>query len=79
MARPKSATHDLKRDVLSAVTRFLCRAYPQRLNSTNQTAVTMMLFGMINGTFTWLRPGGPMSYAGFTEEVIAMRGKGLAS
>ncbi|MDZ4359902.1 MAG: TetR/AcrR family transcriptional regulator, partial [Variovorax sp.] len=68
-----------QRDVVSAVTRFLCRAYPQRLTPTNQTAITMMLFGMINWTFTWLRPGGPMSYAGFAEEVIAMLEKGLAS
>ena len=38
----------------------------------------MMLFGMINWTFTWLRPGGPMSYQQFAEEVIAMLEKGLA-
>ncbi len=68
-----------QRDVVSAVTRFLCRAYPQRLTPTNQTAITMMLFGMINWTFTWLRPGGPMSYAGFAEEVIAMLENGLTS
>lgn len=68
-----------QRDVVSAVTRFLRRAYPQRLNPVNQTAVTMMLFGMINWTFTWLRPGGAMSYAAFAEEVIAMVEGGLAS
>ncbi len=68
-----------QRDVVSAVTRFLRRAYPQRLTPANQTAVTMMLFGMINWTFTWLRPGGPMRYADFAEEVIAMLEKGLAS
>ncbi len=44
---------------------------------TNQTALTMMLLGMINWTFTWLRPGGPISYAAFAEEVIAMLEKGL--
>jgi AcrR family transcriptional regulator len=60
-----------QRDVVSAFTRFLRRAYPQRLNDANQTAVTMMLFGMINWTFTWLRPDGPMSYADFANEVIA--------
>ena len=67
-----------QRDVVSAVTRALRRAYPQRLNPQNQTAVTMMLFGMINWTFTWLRPGGPMSYAAFADEVIAMLEHGLA-
>jgi hypothetical protein len=25
---------------------------------------------MINWTFTWLRPGGPMSYSDFAEEVV---------
>lgn len=69
---------DRQRDVVSAVTRFLRRAYPQRLNPVNQTAVTMMLFGMINWTFTWLRPGGAMSYAAFAEEVITMLERGLA-
>ena len=67
-----------QRDVVSAVTRALRRAYPQRLNASNQTAVTMMLFGMINWTFTWLRPGGPMSYAAFADEVIAMLERGLS-
>ncbi len=68
-----------QRDVVSAMTRFLRRAYPQRVTPANQTAVTMMLFGMINWTFTWLRPGGPMSYSQFAEEVIGMLEKGLAT
>ena len=67
-----------QRDVVSAVTRFLRRAYPARVNAANQSAVVMMLFGMINWTFTWLRPRGPMSYAAFAEEVIAMLDRGLA-
>ena len=75
----KRLHHHIQRDVVSAVTRFLRRAYPQRLNPVNQTAVTMMLFGMINWTFTWLRPGGAMSYAAFAEEVIGMLERGLAS
>ena len=67
-----------QRDVVSAVTRFLRRAYPHRLNPVNQTAVTMMLFGMINWTFTWLRPGGAMSYPAFADEVIALLDGGLS-
>ena len=67
-----------QRDVVSAVTRFLRRAYPERVTAINQTAVAMMLFGMINWTFTWLRPGGLMSYAVFADEVIAMLDGGLA-
>jgi Tetracyclin repressor-like, C-terminal domain len=67
-----------QRDVVAAFTRFLKRAYPQRLNEHNQTAITMMLFGMINWTFTWLRPGGNMSYDNFANEVIAMLEGGLS-
>jgi AcrR family transcriptional regulator len=59
-----------QRDIVAAVARSLQRAYPQRMASANPTAVTMMLFGMINWTFTWLRPDGPMSYAQFADEVI---------
>ena len=59
-----------QRDVVAAVTRFVRRAYPERVNASNQTALTMMLFGMINWTFTWLRPGGAMSYASFADEVV---------
>jgi AcrR family transcriptional regulator len=68
-----------QRDVVSAVTRFVRRAYPARVSAGNQTPVTMMLFGMINWTFTWLRPGGPMSYGAFAEEVVAMLEHGLAA
>ena len=67
---------DRQRDVVSAVTRFLRRAYPERVGAANQTAVAMMLFGMINWTFTWLRPGGALSYAGFAEEVVTDAGQG---
>jgi AcrR family transcriptional regulator len=67
-----------QRDVVAAVTRFLRRAYPERVHAGNQTPVAMMLFGMINWTFTWLRPGGAMSYADFADEVVAMLEHGLS-
>jgi AcrR family transcriptional regulator len=66
-----------QRDVVAAFTRFLTRAYPDRVTPANQTALTMMLFGMINWTFTWLRPDGPMSYSAFADEVVAVLERGL--
>ena len=66
-----------QRDVVAAFTRFIKRAYPERLTAHNQTAVTMMVFGMINWTFTWLHPEGPLSYADFAEEVIRTIERGL--
>jgi AcrR family transcriptional regulator len=74
---PRELILNRQRDVVAAVTRALRRAYPGRLNAANQTAITMMLFGMINLTFTWLRPGGPISYVAFAEEVITLLEKGL--
>jgi AcrR family transcriptional regulator len=74
---PRELILNRQRDIVAAMTRFLKRAYPERLTPTNQTALTMMLLGMINWTFTWLRPGGPISYAAFADEVIAMLEKGL--
>ena len=74
---PRELILNRQRDVVAAVTRALRRAYPDRLNAANQTAITMMLFGMINWTFTWLRPDGPISYVAFAEEVIALLEKGL--
>jgi AcrR family transcriptional regulator len=66
-----------QRDIVSAFTRFLRRAYPERLTDANQTALTMMLMGMINWTFTWLRPGGKISYAQFAQEVIETLERGF--
>ena len=43
-----------------------------------EKAVAMILFGMINWTFTWLRPGGPISYTAFAEQVIGLLEQGLA-
>jgi len=74
---PRELILNRQRDIVAAMTRFLRRAYPSRLTPFNQTAQTMMLLGMINWTFTWLRPGGPMSYAAFAEEVVEMLDKGL--
>ena len=74
---PRELILDRQRDVVSAVTRFVRRAYPERTNARNQTAITMTLFGMINWTFTWLRPGGPLSYTAFADEVIALLDNGL--
>ncbi len=76
---PRELILNRQRDVVAAVTRALRRAYPERMNEHNQAAITMMLFGMINWTFTWLRPGGPMSYADFAEQVIDLLERGMGT
>jgi AcrR family transcriptional regulator len=67
-----------QRDVVAAFARQLARAYPERVARENQTALTMMVFGMINWTFTWLKPGGRMGYREFAEQVVDMVDHGLS-
>ncbi|CAB3762176.1 TetR/AcrR family transcriptional regulator [Paraburkholderia solisilvae] len=67
-----------QRDVVAAFARQLARAYPERVARDNQTALTMMVFGMINWTFTWLKPGGRMGYGEFAEQVVGMVDHGLS-
>jgi hypothetical protein len=68
-----------QRDVVAAFSRQLARAYPERARRENQTALTMMVFGMINWTFTWLKPDGRMGYREFAEQVVGMVDHGLGS
>lgn len=70
---------DRQRDIVAAFARQLARAYPDRISKENQTSVTMMVFGMINWTFTWLKPGGRLGYRDFAEQVIDMIERGLSS
>ncbi|MBU9551873.1 TetR/AcrR family transcriptional regulator [Burkholderia multivorans] len=70
---------DRQRDIVAAFARQLARAYPDRISKENQTSVTMMVFGMINWTFTWLKPGGRLGYRDFAEQVIGMIERGLSS
>ena len=70
---------DRQRDVVAAFARQLSRAYPERVTKENQTSVTMMVFGMINWTFTWLKPGGRLRYEDFAAQVVDMLEHGLAS
>lgn len=68
---------DRQRDIVAAFARQLARAYPGRVDKANQTALTMMVFGMINWTFTWLKPGGRLGYRDFADQVIGLLERGL--
>ena len=57
----------------------LAAAYPDRIPENLLTAHTMMLFGMINWTFTWLKPDGRLSYAEFADSVLRVLREGLGS
>lgn len=68
-----------QRHVVNALGDMLASAYPERVRPHNKIALTMMLFGMINWTFTWLRPQGSLSYDAFAQEVIATLENGFTS
>lgn len=67
-----------ERAVVDAIAASLQRAYPAALDAGNRTVVTMALLGMINFTFAWLRPDGPVSHEQFARLVIDLWSNGLA-
>ena len=56
-----------ERQVVGAITALLEQVAPGTLSSEERSVVTMALLGMINFTFTWLRPDGPVSYDRFAD------------
>jgi len=61
---------------VDAIRATIARAYPQR-PAASLKPLTMALLGMINFTFAWLRPDGPMSYEQFAEMAIGLWRHGL--
>jgi AcrR family transcriptional regulator len=64
-------------EIVSLFRSALDAAFPGRIPEHLLTAHTMMLFGMINWTFTWLKPGGRLSYADFAETVLGVLHGGI--
>ena len=75
---PQAQRREVETAEKRVVTEFaatIARVRPELKPSAAPLA--MLLFGMINWTFTWLRPGGSMSYAAFADEVVAVLERGL--
>jgi len=66
-----------ERAVLDAYTEALKRAFPKRVQPANARAITMMLMGAMNWTFTWLKPDGALTYADYAREVADTLFNGL--
>ena len=64
-----------QRDMVNAYAANIAAA--QNIPIARAKALAMALFGMINWTFTWLRPAGELSYAQFAETVVAFMAGGL--
>ena len=52
----------IERQVVAAFAQAIARARPKLKGSALDKPLTMLLFGMINWMFTWLRPDGPLSH-----------------
>lgn len=53
---------DVERRVVAGFAASLCRVRPELREAGLHKPLTMLLFGMINWTFTWLRPDGALSH-----------------
>jgi len=66
-----------ERAVIAALGDCLRKVAPDRFSADERTPATMALLGMINFTFAWLRPDGPMSYERYARLVIDLWERGL--
>lgn len=61
-----------QRKVVAAVSRALHRIDPDLARSSMDKPVAMILFGMINWTYTWLRDDGPLTFRDMAPVVTAI-------
>ncbi|MDD3433799.1 MAG: TetR/AcrR family transcriptional regulator [Tepidiphilus sp.] len=61
-----------QRQVVRAFAGVVAALEPELAATALLKPVTMVLFGMINWTFTWLRPDGPLSYEAMAPIVTTM-------
>jgi AcrR family transcriptional regulator len=66
-----------QRAIVAAVAATIDRVAPGRFAPGERMPATMALLGMLNFTFAWLRPDGPMSYERYAELVIHLWERGL--
>jgi AcrR family transcriptional regulator len=67
-----------ERAVVDSLSQTLERVAPSRFVPDEKKPATMALLGMINFTFAWLRPDGPMSYERYADLVSELWLKGVA-
>ena len=68
-----------ERAVVDQLALTLERVAPGRFDALTRKPATMALLGMINFTFAWLRPDGPMSHEQYAQLVIDLWERGLGA
>jgi AcrR family transcriptional regulator len=66
-----------ERAVVQMFSDLIAKAYPQRAAGDRLMPITMALLGMINFTFAWLNPNGPMNDRQFADLAIELWENGL--
>jgi AcrR family transcriptional regulator len=70
---------DGERRVVAAFARAVVELRPELAGASLATPLTMLLFGMINWMFTWLKPGGALSHAAMAPVVVDLFLGGLGA
>ncbi|MCW5624721.1 MAG: TetR family transcriptional regulator [Burkholderiales bacterium] len=67
-----------QRQVVEAFAQAIARTRPRWTRKTLRVPLAMILFGMINWTFTWLRPDGPLAYDDMADVVTEIFLRGIS-
>lgn len=67
-----------ERAVVDRITALIAAAFPGRVAADRQSATTMALLGMLNFSFAWWDPEGPLGPDGLAELVVDLWFHGLA-
>jgi AcrR family transcriptional regulator len=70
---------DGERRVVAGFARAVVELRPELAGASLATPLTMLLFGMINWMFTWLKPGGALSHAAMAPVVVDLFLGGLGA
>ncbi len=72
----RARIHEKEREVVRAFAATIVALQPRLEGDALHTPLAMILFGMINWTFTWLRPDGRLTYESMAEVVseVFLRG-----
>lgn len=78
-AEDRARLLEVERRVVSAFADAVAAVRPELQGQRLHKPLTMLLFGMINWTFTWLRPDGELSYESVAPMVADLFFGGLAA
>lgn len=76
---PRAQVLDAQRQVVRAFADALAALRPELRGAQLDTPMAMLLFGMINWTFTWMKAAGPLSHAALAQVVVDLLLGGLGS